>query len=623
MKFRHFSLIGLSALSAIVLSSCVDNDYDLSDIDTMARFKVKNLTVPLNIDAITLDQVMDLDEDSEIKEFENEAGEKFYAIKKDGTFDSDPIDVPTFTANKPNIAPSSNTLDLTPLADAASYGIGKLSARYDIAGKSDPTSFEAKSENVDKAIKSIKTLGVTTSFNIKISISGTGVSSIIPHVKYEDVTIQFPKGLTATASKGNYVSSTGLLDLSEEPLVPNSKGEVSVTLTITSIDAKQENVTFTPASGSNEKGIFCFADEVQIKTGSVKIYDVNPATLPDHITFTSTPVLQDIAVTTFTGDMEYDVEDFTIDPIDLTNVPDLINQPGTKLELEKPQLFLEINNPMAKYNVYFESGFELTSERIVRENDTDVKKQKTYEIDANNEGKRTFGTKTTDGSPQKEEGNQFVLAPSTPDDFLKEEYPNPTLVPFSGLKRILLLEEEVDEEEAAEEGVGIPTTINVNVKEPKIPTQSVENFILGEKLDAIVGKYSFYAPLQLSENSQIAYTDTIDGWNDEDVENITIDSLTITFEATTEIPFETELTIYPIDTTGEPIAGVETTTATIDSKAQNQPIEVKMVGTIKHLDGLLIKAHVNNKESDTLGPDMKIYVNNSKATVTGHYDKEL
>ena len=82
MKTRHFLFTGLSALSVFVLSSCVDSDYDLSDIDSMARFKTKNLVVPLNLDAITLDQVMDLDEDSEIKKFEDpETGKTWYAIK--------------------------------------------------------------------------------------------------------------------------------------------------------------------------------------------------------------------------------------------------------------------------------------------------------------------------------------------------------------------------------------------------------------------------------------------------------------------------------------------------------------------------------------------------------------
>lgn len=606
MNIRHFSAIGLSALSAFVLSSCFDNDYDLSDIDTMSRFKTKNLTVPLNLDVITLDLVMDLGEDSEVKKFVNEeTGERFYAIQIDGDFHSDPIKVNDFTALSPHIAPTVSELnqDLSILPQG-------IVARYPIT--SEPTSFESKAENVDASIKSIESVGVDTKFTIEIQIDQLG--NYLNNVYFKGVEIQFPKGLTATPNIGTFDANTGKLTLPE--MQPDNKGKCMVTLNITAINGEEDNVTYNSTAHT-----LLYKDQLEITAGEVEIRGDITADFPTKIKFTSSPTLDAIKILTFTGEMEYEVEDFNIDPIDLTNIPTIINQPGTKLMLEKPQIFLSLNNPMAKYNVYFESGFGLTSERTVRIGNEDVKKQKNYELDANSEGKKIFDTKTTDGSPQQTNDNQFALAPSVPD--YHEDFPNPKFVPFSDLKRILLLDDNVDEEEAAETGVGIPTTIRVNVKEPKMPTQRVADFVLGEKLDAVAGKYAFYAPLQLSEKSQIAYTDTIKGWNDEDVDNITIDALTINFDATTEIPFETALTIYPIDTTGKPIAGVKTTTAHIDAKAQNQPIEVRIIGPITHLDGLLIKAHIVNTESDLLGPDMKIYVNNSKAKVTGHYDKEL
>lgn len=606
MNIRHLSVIGLLVLSAFVLSSCFDNDYDLSDIDTMSRFKTKNLTVPLNLDVITLDMVMDLNESSEVKKFINEeTGEPFYAIQIDGDFHSDPIKVHDFTAAQPTIAPTISELD----QDLSMLPSG-IAARYPIT--SSPTSFESKAENVDKSIKSIESIGVDTKFTIEIQIDQLG--SYLSNVYFKGVEIQFPKGLTATPSIGTFDANTGKLTLPD--MQPDSRGKCMVTLNITAIKTEEDNVTYNSTTHT-----LLYKDQMEITAGEVEIRGNITANFPSKIKFTSSPTLDAIKILTFTGEMEYEVEDFHIDPIDLTNVPAIIDQPGTKLMLEKPQLFLSLNNPMAKYNVYFESGFGLTAERMVRVGNQNVKKQKTYEIDANSEGKNIFDTKTTDGSPQQTSSNQFALAPSTPDHHA--DFPNPKFVPFTDLKRILLLDDDVDKENAAETGVGIPTTIRVDVKKPKMPTQRVTNFVLGEELDAVAGKYAFYAPLQLSENSQIAYTDTINGWNDEDVDNITIDSLIITFNATTEVPFETTLTIHPIDTTGKPIAGVKTTTTHLDAKAQNQPIEVKIVGPITHLDGLLIKAHIVNTESDLLGPDMKIHVDNSKTVITGHYDKEL
>lgn len=107
--------MGLSAAVLITAaSSCVDNAYDLSDIDTTSRFNAKDLVIPMNIDQITLDQVLDLDDDSEVKTIVQN-GKKIYAVQKDGTFKSDPIKVSAFTTTKPTINPITSTLDLVHL----------------------------------------------------------------------------------------------------------------------------------------------------------------------------------------------------------------------------------------------------------------------------------------------------------------------------------------------------------------------------------------------------------------------------------------------------------------------------------------------------------------------------
>ena len=66
MKNKHYWLLGLSTAVLLATSSCVDNAYDLSDIDTNVRLQVKDLVIPMNIEAANLDQVLDLDDDSEV-----------------------------------------------------------------------------------------------------------------------------------------------------------------------------------------------------------------------------------------------------------------------------------------------------------------------------------------------------------------------------------------------------------------------------------------------------------------------------------------------------------------------------------------------------------------------------
>lgn len=597
MKIKHYLLTGASFLSLLTLSSCFDKDYDLSDIDTTSRFRVNDLVVPIRLDALTLDQVLDLDDDSEIKTKTDADGNTFYAIEKEGSFSSDPIDVSTFTASKPNITPSSNTLDLTPVSAVAGL-IDEVSAYYEIADKSDPTHFETTSNDVDEAIKDIKKLGVSSKFDIKISISGSGVSSIYDNVKYEGVKIQFPKGLTATPSQGNYNPATGILDLSSVSLVPDSRGSVNIVMDITAIDTKVANVTFVAKAG--EKGTFTFEDDVKIEEGRVNIYGVDPAELPAQITFTSSPTLQAINVNTFTGRIQYDVDDFDIDPVDLSNIPDALNGDGTEITLGNPQIYLSINNPMHDYNVGFQTGFSITSVRTT-EGETNTN---TFSIDNG-----TFATP----SPQKED-NKFVLAPAVPATYYEGYDETSTFVPFSSLGQVLT-------------GVGgIPQTIEVDAVKPQIYEQDIENFRLGEKLDKVEGDYVFYAPLQLADNSLIAYTDTIDDWNDEDVDAITIEQLTLSFDASSEIPFDLKIKVYPIDKDGKRIPDAVSSTAHLTSMAKNEPVNISITGLIQHLDGLIIEAKVdvdNKGEEIVLDPNLKIDIKNSKATVTGYYEKEL
>ena len=57
----------LLAATGTMLASCVDNNYKLSDLDTTVGINVNNLILPLNVDSLVLDQVLELDEDGKVK----------------------------------------------------------------------------------------------------------------------------------------------------------------------------------------------------------------------------------------------------------------------------------------------------------------------------------------------------------------------------------------------------------------------------------------------------------------------------------------------------------------------------------------------------------------------------
>ena len=78
MKINHL-LTGTSALLAIGLTACVDDNYDLSDIDTTTRVSINDLVVPANIDDVTLGDIITFDEESRIRAVTID-GKTFYAL---------------------------------------------------------------------------------------------------------------------------------------------------------------------------------------------------------------------------------------------------------------------------------------------------------------------------------------------------------------------------------------------------------------------------------------------------------------------------------------------------------------------------------------------------------------
>ena len=587
MKLQHYWLAGLSSVVLIAATSCVDNDYDLSDIDTTARLQVKELVVPMNIEEAILDQVLDLDDDSEVKKIELEDGSFIYAVKKDGSFNSDPIHISEFTASKPNITPIVSTLDLVDLRTAAEYVPGGITAYYDI--KTDPTEIKSEASDIDKSIYTVKKLDVNTKIKTTLKVEGLS-ADVLKKMKIDDLKVKYPVGLIATTDNGSYDPKTGYLTFSKS-LEPNNLGEISVTMTITALDASSPNIKFDGVAHT-----FKFEDDITVEQGRVNIYA--DKTLPNTVTFRVKPEMEAIKVEKFTGSIVYDVGDINIDPIDISNLPDLINQEGTSISIADPQLYLTLSNPLEEYIadgdvMNLGAGISLKSEREGA--------SKVFALDESR-----FST------AQNNTGYTYVLAPKSPKKPI-EGYINPQWVKFSSLSNVLDLD-----------GKGIPTKIYVDIAEPRIDETNIESLKLGVDLPAVVGNYTFYAPLQLNDGSVIKYVDTIDDWSDEDLDKMTITKLNVDFVGSTEVPFELKLKVLPINKTGKPISGVTSNTVTIPAMAKGTPVNVTIEGEIKELDGIQIEANIVNKGSDTtLAPSMKLIIKDFKAKVSGYYEDEL
>lgn len=92
--------IAALAAAAAALTGCVQDDYDLSDVDTMARFTARELVLPVNLDPVTLNSVIEINEGSRIQIVDGQ-----YALLENGDFHSAEISINAVHLAAPRIAP--------------------------------------------------------------------------------------------------------------------------------------------------------------------------------------------------------------------------------------------------------------------------------------------------------------------------------------------------------------------------------------------------------------------------------------------------------------------------------------------------------------------------------------
>lgn len=415
--------------------------------------------------------------------------------------------------------------------------------------------------------------------------------------------IQLPKGLTGTCSVGSYNAGNGQWTI---PQLDVNGIATSASFTATAI-----NMTVNDAHLNNSNGTFDLNGEFKILGGTVtldpKMNGASPATLPDVISFRADYTLSDFEITAFSGSIEYDFEGIDIDPVYLNDIPDFLSCEGTNILLANPQIYLSVNNPIAQYSLNCNAGLSLTSKRP----DAPANLQSlSYSTDSPIIVNHTGGDS---------EVHQFVLAPSN----LKLNVPtgynknNLTFTPFSSLSNVLAVPSNPTGYSE------LPESIDIKLTDAKVPLQKVTDFKLGVKLDPVDGSYQLIAPLALKEGSLIIYSDTQDGWNDEDVDALTIEELTLTALADNNTPLDAEIVAYPLDVNGDRIKNVKITSNVLKASSQGVQLEIKLEGVITHLDGVTFEARVKPGSDDALAPSQTIVLNNIRAKVSGYYTKKF
>lgn len=167
---RRVMAAALVALSLPALTGCIDDKYDLSDVDTTVRVNVDNLTVPVNIDAVTLRCIFDLKSDSKVKEVDGA-----YAYVDNGDLHSSGIRVSPIHLPAPYVAPTTATVNIpdNPFGSSRKGRRYASSLKVDFTGPG--TTFTAEADNVSTSISGIERVGGSIS-GVNLGVGTFGAS---------------------------------------------------------------------------------------------------------------------------------------------------------------------------------------------------------------------------------------------------------------------------------------------------------------------------------------------------------------------------------------------------------------------------------------------------------------
>lgn len=583
---KRFAIGAIPIMSLAVLSSCIDDNYDLSDIDTTSEIKVTDLVIPINLDVVTLGDIITVDnnEDDVLREV-TIGNETFYAVNKRGEFHSQPIHVPGFTTPKPNVNPTNISFGGIPQFDL-NVDLPPIKFEGNVE-----TSVSYHADNIDQSIVSISALYVKPA-ELTISFqSYLGPGNRDTNISLSDVSIKLFKGFIINNDLGEntkYDKETGVLTVKNLTLLSsdeNALGEIKL------------NIAGLERSDLYNNHTLDLNETIALTAATLNIHQ--GGTLPSELTLSINYDFPSFDFTAFSGEVQYDIDGINIDPVVINDLPDFLTGDQTNLVLANPQIYLSLNNPVETYGLPIQAGLSITPLH-------------SYEAGPDTPLTLDDGIFVLAPAPGIQ---NFVLSPEMPSNPLPDFAQNLKHEPFTSLSNVIA-------------GPGIPKELYLDLVKPQILPKAVDHFLLDTNLDPVDGTWEFLAPLALKEvapgqPSKIVYTDRETGWNDEDIDDITITKLSLTMTADSNLPLSATLSGTPLDVNGNAIPGVTIKPVHIQANTDNQQIELTVEGTVTHLDGFEFTATVESSNGIALSPKQTIKLSNIRARVSGSYIREL
>lgn len=565
---QFLCLSAAAGLMAVSMASCIDDKYDLDNLDKKSEFKLVDLTLPVNVSEVKLDQIIKLDENSSLKVVEMN-GKEVYAVVQSGDFESQSLQIKDIQTSTPQIAPTYVEFDVVTVEGQHDFQLRDVPPQ--------PLTYTA--DNVDDYITGLTGIYMEKEpsvLTMEVNLEGA------TDIEYElsKLRILMPKGLQVNPVAGyDYNPGSGVLTI-DKVGVKNGKGAIS--LEITGMELTDE------ARFENQKLIY--ESSITFKEATLSVKSGSTSLVPRLVRFSINSTLTALHITSFSGDVHYDLtgEGLDIPSVSLGDLPDFLSQGNTTLRLANPQLYVGVeSNPVAEYGLNFSTGMRLT--KIYGQSATgSYEPERRIETSTDKYGAGPY---------------DFVLSPTDPKSYPDQFAKNIEHIPFPGMSNVL-------------DGAGLPDRIEIELLKPEIPTHHVDHFKLQE-YSALKGHYEFLAPLAFKpEGTVIIYSDTFDDWGSEDLDKLTLNAITVDADALSTLPLDAKLHITPL---ADEISDLKVSDVILKASPDTQHITLGVTGTIRNFKGITIEAVVTPANEDVIAPDQTITLTNLKAKVSGSY----
>ncbi len=555
---HHLLPSALLVAGFLTLTGCTNNDYDLNNVDATMGFGSESLVIPnSSTKEIQLKDVLDLKEGGCV--VTDAAGNYLFQLAGGDV-----------EAAYPNISPI--ILDVTnvfdgdiSLSNAASTGAKARRAPGSSLHLASPKVMMFEYHGNDKAVKSLNEAKINENENgteISIRLDFSNISTAVSNI--ESATLTLPAYLSISQVNGN---SNGVST--------HNGSKVTVTDISTArpleLSLKTQKLDFT--NNQNDHGRLSINNGAIDLTGyfSIAMQCNVTGAMPDNPTIKAKIGVADRTITmnSATGIFDPKINLNSLGEVDVTGLPDFLDDDDVVADLDNPQILLTVNNNM------------------------DVAATVSATVISTKEGRELARVTLPEMSVAKNGLSKICICRQKTSE-LNQQYGEANVYAVSNLSTLI---------NRIPDHIKI-VDVNAHAK-PEVAT-----IVFGKEYH-VKPSYEVNAPLAFGEKANIVYEDSFTGWND-DIDELDLAEGTyieVTANVENKVPAYLTVKAYPVDAQGNKIEDKllieipdEVAASTDGTTAVTTPITMKITpkvkNSLKQLDGLVFRLEGSAKSAN-------------------------